>query len=86
MTAPAEGNRRSRRVRILALALGSWLTGLCWLYGETPVWEEKHRLIEPNLIGLEHLRAIKWACWSERLDDNAVEDIFWNNGARLFGV
>lgn len=57
-----------------------------WLYGETPVWEEKHRLIEPNLIGLEHLRAIKWACWSERLDDNAVEDIFWNNGARLFGV
>lgn len=36
MTAPAEGNRRSRRVRILALALGSWLTGLCWLYGETP--------------------------------------------------
>ena len=36
MTAPAEGNRRGRRVRILALALGSWLTGLCWLYGETP--------------------------------------------------
>ena len=36
MTVPAKGNRRSRRVRILALALGSWLTGLCWLYGETP--------------------------------------------------
>ncbi|MEE3181528.1 MAG: hypothetical protein VX288_06435, partial [Planctomycetota bacterium] len=36
MTAPAAGNRRGRRVRILALALGSWLTGLCWLYGETP--------------------------------------------------
>jgi glutamate-1-semialdehyde 2,1-aminomutase len=55
-----------------------------WLYEETPVWEEKHRTIDPVLIGLEHLRSIKWACWSERLDDNAVEDIFWGNAARLF--
>ncbi|MDP7397230.1 MAG: amidohydrolase family protein [Lentisphaeria bacterium] len=55
-----------------------------WLYAETPVWEEIHRTIEPVLTGLEHLRSIKWACWSEHLDDNAVEDIFWNNAARLF--
>ena len=57
-----------------------------WLYEDTPVWGEKHLQIDPVLIGLEHLRSIKWACWSERLDDNAVEDIFWNNAARLFGL
>ena len=57
-----------------------------WLYEDTPVWGEKHLQIDPVLVGLEHLRSIKWACWSERLDDNAVEDIFWNNAARLFGL
>jgi len=57
-----------------------------WLYEQTPVWGEKHTKIDPVLIGLEHLRSIKWACYSERLSDSAVEDIFWNNAARLLGV
>ncbi len=57
-----------------------------WLYAETPVWGEKHARIDPVLIGLEHLRSLEWACWSERLGDGAVEDIFWNNAARLFGL
>jgi predicted TIM-barrel fold metal-dependent hydrolase len=57
-----------------------------WLYDETPVWQEKHRTIQPVLIGLEHLRSVKWACWSEKLSDTQVEDIFWNNAARVFGV
>lgn len=57
-----------------------------WLYEETPVWGEKHLSIKPVLTGLEHLRSLKWACWSERLGDSAVEDIFWNNAARLFGI
>lgn len=57
-----------------------------WLYEETPVWGEKHLAINPVLIGLEHLRSLKWACWSERLSDDAVENIFWNNAARLFGI
>ncbi|MFN0199560.1 MAG: amidohydrolase family protein [Planctomycetaceae bacterium] len=57
-----------------------------WVYEQTPVWDEKHRKIEPILVGLEHLRSLKWACWSEKLSDTAVEDIFWNNAARLFGV
>ena len=57
-----------------------------WLGEETPVWEEKHQTIRPLAIGLEHLRSIKWACWGERLGDAAVEDIFWNNAARLFGI
>jgi len=53
---------------------------------DTPIWEAKYMKIEPVLLGLEHLRSIKWACWSERLSDIAVEDIFWNNAARLFGL
>jgi len=57
-----------------------------WLYEDTPVWGEKHSLVNPVLIGLEHLRSIKWACWSERLSDSQVEDIFWNNAARLLEV
>ncbi len=57
-----------------------------WLYEDTDVWVEKHLTIKPVLVGLEHLRSLKWACWSERLSDNAVEDIFWNNAARLFGL
>jgi glutamate-1-semialdehyde 2,1-aminomutase len=57
-----------------------------WLYEDTPVWGEKHSAIQPVMIGLEHLRSIKWACWSERLSDEQVEDIFWNNAAKLFGV
>ena len=57
-----------------------------WLYHDTPVWVEKHTTIKPVLTGLEHLRSLKWAFWSERLSDSAVEDIFWNNAAELFGL
>ena len=57
-----------------------------WAYQESPVWGERHSEIKPVLIGLEHLRSLKWACWSERLSDTQVEDIFWNNAAQLFAV
>ena len=57
-----------------------------WLYENSPVWGEKHQSIKPVLIGLEHLRSLKWACWSEKLSDKQVEDIFWNNAAELFGI
>ncbi|MCY2963934.1 MAG: amidohydrolase family protein [Planctomycetota bacterium] len=57
-----------------------------WLYEETPVWGEKHSKIDPVLIGLEHLRSVKWACWSERLTDSQIEDVFWNNAAKLLNV
>jgi len=57
-----------------------------WLDEDTPVWGEKHAEIKPVLIGLENLRSLKWACWSERLSDAAVEDIFWHNAARLFAL
>ena len=55
-----------------------------WLYEDSTVWGEKHIRIEPVMVGLEHLRSVKWACWSERLTDQQVEDLFWNNAARLF--
>ena len=57
-----------------------------WLYEDTPVWDQPQMSIKPVLEGLEHLRALKWACWGERLSDGQVEDIFWNNAARLLGV
>ena len=57
-----------------------------WMTEETPVWEEKHQRIEPVLTGLEHLRSVRQACWSERLSDAQVEDIFWNNAAGLLGI
>ncbi len=57
-----------------------------WLYEDTPVWGEKHLQVKPVLVGLENLRSFKWACWSERLSDSQVEDLFWNNAAKLFGV
>ena len=57
-----------------------------WLYADSPVWGEKHMAIQPVLTGFEHLRSLKWACWSENLSDAQVEDIFWHNAAELFGV
>ena len=57
-----------------------------WLFEQTPVWREKHTAVNPVLVGLEHLRSLKWACWSERLSDQQVEDIFWNNAAKLLDV
>ena len=57
-----------------------------WLYEETPVWGEKHQRVNPVLIGLEHLRSLKWACWAAGLSDGQVEDVFWNNAAGLLGA
>jgi len=42
--------------------------------------------VAPVVVGLEHIRSLKWACWSERLSDSQVEDIFYNNAARMLGV
>lgn len=57
-----------------------------WLTENSPIWNEKHSAIEPVLVGLEHLRSLKWACWSEKLGDSQIEDIFWNNATQLFGI
>jgi glutamate-1-semialdehyde 2,1-aminomutase len=52
---------------------------------DNPVWQAKHTRIRPALVGLEHLRSLKWACWSQRLSDSQVEDIFYGNAERVFG-
>ena len=57
-----------------------------WLYADTPVWNPAYGKVPPVLIGLEHIRSLKWACWSQKLGNSAVEDIFYNNAARLFGL
>ena len=57
-----------------------------WIYEDTPVWGGKHATIKPVCARLEGNRSLKWACWSARLTDSQVEDIFWNNAAKLFGV
>ncbi|HWB54825.1 MAG TPA: amidohydrolase family protein [Tepidisphaeraceae bacterium] len=57
-----------------------------WLDAQSPVWNDKHLRVRPVLVGLEHLRSLKWACWSAGISDEAIEDIFWNNAAELFGV
>ncbi|GIT28908.1 MAG: hypothetical protein Ct9H300mP1_09540 [Planctomycetaceae bacterium] len=38
------------------------------------------------IVGSNTSRALKWACWSEKLSDSQVEDIFYNNAARLLGA
>ena len=56
-----------------------------WIYEDSPVWGTGPNQVQPVLVGLEHLRSMKWACWSERLTDSQVEDVFWNNAAGLLG-
>jgi predicted TIM-barrel fold metal-dependent hydrolase len=53
--------------------------------GDNPVFESKVGTVTPALVGLEHLRSLKWACWSQKLTDSQVEDVFWNNAQRVFG-
>ena len=54
--------------------------------GDNPILQSRHGMLRPVLVGLEHLRSLKWACWSQRLSDTQVEDIFWNNAQRIFGA
>ncbi len=57
-----------------------------WLQDDQPIWSTKSKQIEPVLLELEHLRSLKWASYALKLSDSDVEDIFWNNAARLFDL
>lgn len=59
-----------------------------WVNENTPIWDVEFDLsnTQPVFHGLEHLRSVKWACWSQRLTDSQVEDVFWNNAMNLFGL
>ncbi len=54
------------------------------LEADNPIWGARDGAVVPALVGLEHLRSLKWACWGLGLGDSAVEDIFWGNADRLF--
>ncbi len=61
--------------------------GFLWLYEDTLDWSTIWFLpLQPVLIGLESLRALKQAAWHQRLSDRQVEDVFCNNTLRLLGV
>jgi glutamate-1-semialdehyde 2,1-aminomutase len=54
-----------------------------WLYAED-MGVEKHATLQPVLVGLESLRSLRLAARRLKLTDGQVEDIFYNNAARLF--
>lgn len=57
-----------------------------WLYAEEMNLAEKHMTLQPVLIGLESLRSLILAFHRLKLTDRQIEDIFYGNGATLFGL
>jgi glutamate-1-semialdehyde 2,1-aminomutase len=55
-----------------------------WFYAEDMGLEEKHATLQPVLVGLESLRSLRLAARRLKLNDAQIEDIFYNNAARLF--
>jgi glutamate-1-semialdehyde 2,1-aminomutase len=55
-----------------------------WFYAEDMHLEERHATLRPVLIGLEALRSLRLAARRLKLTDSQIEDIFYNNAARLF--
>lgn len=54
-----------------------------WLYEDSPIWNAAYQNVQPVLSGLESLRSLKQACWSERLSDADVEKVFHDTAAKL---
>ena len=62
--------------------------GLYWIIESMGYWqnEKEVRSIQPTLVGLENLRAVKAAFQMMKINDNGIEDFFWGNAARLLGL
>lgn len=57
-----------------------------WLYEDTIAWDRvMPYAVQPLLIGMESLRALKRAAVRLKLSDRQIEDIFYGNAAQLFG-
>ncbi len=54
-----------------------------WFYEDEMDLDEKHTTLQPVLIGLESLRALRLACWRLKLSESQIEDIFYWNAMRL---
>jgi len=57
----------------------------CGSTRNSPVWSEKHMQVTPALVAWS-ICARSNGLLVGTLTDSAVEDIFWNNAAQLFGV
>ncbi len=58
-----------------------------WIYEDTVDWSKTaYTDLKPVAVGLESLRCLKLAARHARLGDAQVEDIFFGNAARLFGL
>lgn len=55
-----------------------------WLTADNTDFGAAYGAVEPVLVQLESLRALKQACWNLRLSDSEVERIFWDNAEALF--
>ena len=72
----------------------SHLRGRCVAVGDSFLWlsEENtnfaaaYGAVRPVLVGLEALRVLKLACHHLQLTDSQIEQIFYSNAARLFGL
>jgi hypothetical protein len=69
----------------------SHLRGLCTYAGDGFLWIQESNFDfasgmlggAPTLVGLEHLRAVKWAAWITGLSDPEIENYFHGNAQRL---
>lgn len=57
-----------------------------WLSHENTNFSAPYAEVQPTLVGIESLRALKLACMNLNLSDAEVEAIFYGNAAKLFGV
>ncbi|MYD38604.1 MAG: amidohydrolase family protein [Chloroflexi bacterium] len=55
-----------------------------WIYADELDMTEKHTELQPVLVGLESLRALRLACWRMRLNAGQIEAIFFDNARSLF--
>jgi glutamate-1-semialdehyde 2,1-aminomutase len=68
------------------------LRGRCVAIGDSFLWltaantnfSAPYAELQPVLVMLESLRALKHACWNLGLSDTAIERIFYDNAAALF--
>jgi len=58
-------------------------TGFTWLSSDMPWWDQVKPFGEMALVGLEGVRAIQEAAHAMSLNESDLQDIFYNNAARL---
>jgi glutamate-1-semialdehyde 2,1-aminomutase len=57
-----------------------------WLSADNTNFHAGTRAVNPTLVGIEALRALKLACWNQDLKDPEIEKIFFRNAADLYSL